>query len=720
MFRGVLVALRILAGVSDDTFEQRNAWAQFHLCVVCNVVEADRQCANLPVFRAVEPFLGSPCADVVAVALLCASSVCDRGGDPEALFSAVVGAMARFPGDFSVQSAACKLLSAMASSCDVADLVLREPVALEQLVALVERPALSGDACMLLLQSSYGDGDRKDRIIASGATDAVMERMAASVASSALQSAGCVFLASVAHGNSDRKKRLLQGGASARVVEALRGHPHAIDVQTNGWTALACLAFSDSAAFFDAGVVGLLEAALEDHAAHATVLRFAFSALSYLVVGKGDHKDAIMKTDIPRRVVEAIHHFPCDEQLRSFGTRALSSLAYGELRRKSALISLGVVEALLDVFETDDANTLEQAFECMRALSFGTSKRLVERGAVGAVFDALKRHASVVAVHGKGMRLLFHLAHGDAEHKDTVMALAGFVPALFDLMDRFRECPSVQTFGCKVVSTLSHSRSADSSAPLWDRVDAVLNAMRYHARNEAVQVSACKALFFLTHVDHDRRADVVERGVVALLTKPVHGHSSDLKNATNELIASLASISNDSAKRMVEQGVLDIVPVSFLMPPEDAQLGVQVRACFALRMLCRADDATRRTIRKKCLSTAIALSKSQELGTFEEILRVQVGHLLMALRDPGGLDLVALRCLPESGPSANGVGECSVCISDLHADNQRVRTLPCMHVFHSGCITEWLANDSRCPICKGDIKRLFEETQALVGECDMS
>ena len=45
--------------------------------------------------------------------------------------------------------------------------------------------------------------------------------------------------------------------------------------------------------------------------------------------------------------------------------------------------------------------------------------------------------------------------------------------------------------------------------------------------------------------------------------------------------------------------------------------------------------------------------------------------------------------------------ECAICLSTFCAgDAVAVRLLPCMHVYHVGCIDPWLARSVRCPTCK--------------------
>ncbi len=48
---------------------------------------------------------------------------------------------------------------------------------------------------------------------------------------------------------------------------------------------------------------------------------------------------------------------------------------------------------------------------------------------------------------------------------------------------------------------------------------------------------------------------------------------------------------------------------------------------------------------------------------------------------------------------------CVICLSDFEKGD-RVRTLPCCHVFHSTCIDVWLTSKTRtCPMCKSVILR---------------
>jgi len=47
--------------------------------------------------------------------------------------------------------------------------------------------------------------------------------------------------------------------------------------------------------------------------------------------------------------------------------------------------------------------------------------------------------------------------------------------------------------------------------------------------------------------------------------------------------------------------------------------------------------------------------------------------------------------------------ECTVCLSQFE-NGDRVRILPCQHVFHAACVDEWLGRDPHCPLCRQSIR----------------
>jgi len=61
------------------------------------------------------------------------------------------------------------------------------------------------------------------------------------------------------------------------------------------------------------------------------------------------------------------------------------------------------------------------------------------------------------------------------------------------------------------------------------------------------------------------------------------------------------------------------------------------------------------------------------------------------------------KCMEISEPSTND--SCAVCILD-YKNGDLLKTLPCSHKFHKGCIDKWLEMKSECPMCKHDLSNL--------------
>lgn len=47
--------------------------------------------------------------------------------------------------------------------------------------------------------------------------------------------------------------------------------------------------------------------------------------------------------------------------------------------------------------------------------------------------------------------------------------------------------------------------------------------------------------------------------------------------------------------------------------------------------------------------------------------------------------------------------KCTICLSEFEQEED-VRRLPCMHLFHVECVDQWLSQNKRCPICRVDIE----------------
>lgn len=54
---------------------------------------------------------------------------------------------------------------------------------------------------------------------------------------------------------------------------------------------------------------------------------------------------------------------------------------------------------------------------------------------------------------------------------------------------------------------------------------------------------------------------------------------------------------------------------------------------------------------------------------------------------------------PRQGSGGRGRQSCPVCLESYQL-GETVRTIPCFHTFHKGCIDPWLAQRAECPVCK--------------------
>eukprot|EP00898_Chlorokybus_atmophyticus_P008330 jgi/Chlat1/8499/Chrsp80S07893 len=88
-----------------------------------------------------------------------------------------------------------------------------------------------------------------------------------------------------------------------------------------------------------------------------------------------------------------------------------------------------------------------------------------------------------------------------------------------------------------------------------------------------------------------------------------------------------------------------------------------------------------------------AMSYEQMLALQERIGRVQRGLPAEAL------SALPSAALSHSSKAVEDCVTCPVCIAE-YAPGDEVLTLPCMHFYHTNCITRWLSSNSSCPVCK--------------------
>ncbi|KAI3883360.1 hypothetical protein MKW92_039606 [Papaver armeniacum] len=62
--------------------------------------------------------------------------------------------------------------------------------------------------------------------------------------------------------------------------------------------------------------------------------------------------------------------------------------------------------------------------------------------------------------------------------------------------------------------------------------------------------------------------------------------------------------------------------------------------------------------------------------------------------------------------------ECPVCLSEF-GDKDKLRLLPCHHVFHPECIGTWFVSNSTCPYCCRDLKYMVTGSAISAGDAIM-
>lgn len=70
--------------------------------------------------------------------------------------------------------------------------------------------------------------------------------------------------------------------------------------------------------------------------------------------------------------------------------------------------------------------------------------------------------------------------------------------------------------------------------------------------------------------------------------------------------------------------------------------------------------------------------------------------------EPRGLPPAVLQQVPCWASRGRADGQCLICISDFEPGD-RVRGLPCLHIYHQACIDSWFGRSKLCPLCKREV-----------------
>lgn len=99
----------------------------------------------------------------------------------------------------------------------------------------------------------------------------------------------------------------------------------------------------------------------------------------------------------------------------------------------------------------------------------------------------------------------------------------------------------------------------------------------------------------------------------------------------------------------------------------------------------------------------IEIGGEQQLVPLPVLMQLMSAQQFMGNAAPS-LEIAALptRRLGAQECCAEDPMRCLVCLEDFQA-GEELKTLPCRHVYHRGCIGRWLRTDNSCPICKKPI-----------------
>jgi len=72
--------------------------------------------------------------------------------------------------------------------------------------------------------------------------------------------------------------------------------------------------------------------------------------------------------------------------------------------------------------------------------------------------------------------------------------------------------------------------------------------------------------------------------------------------------------------------------------------------------------------------------------------------------EPDLLSLIKSHVIQNYNELSDSKKDCVICLEEFK-NGDVVITLPCFHLFHKQCITDWLKRENSCPICKHVMKK---------------
>eukprot|EP01062_Namystynia_karyoxenos_P044046 TRINITY_DN32323_c0_g1_i1.p2 TRINITY_DN32323_c0_g1~~TRINITY_DN32323_c0_g1_i1.p2 ORF type:complete len:875 (+),score=238.29 TRINITY_DN32323_c0_g1_i1:97-2625(+) len=265
-------------------------------------------------------------------------------------------------------------------------------------------------------------------------------------------------------------------------------------------------------------------------------------------------------TPVARAVLSAMEKFPSDAETNLEACRALTSLAPWGQAAKRALQDRGVVPGVLAAMHkfTHDAALQQEACSALAHLCYDYEPLTIEiaaKGGVGAVVSAMGRLSPSLRVQLAACDALAKLAFNSPQGQGDILTLGG-VKAIASAMRVHADRVKMQEVGTLVVGTLAWHEGIKQELAEQGVIEVVLDAMRRYPDHRVLQRNACRAVSQLAFNSDPNRDRICDQGGVKIVVAAARAHPECDKAVLNAVVALtyLTYRSEPVVRQLVEAG----------------------------------------------------------------------------------------------------------------------------------------------------------------------
>jgi hypothetical protein len=302
------------------------------------------------------------------------------------------------------------------------------------------------------------------------------------------------------------------GRVISGVAAAMTRHAGDARLQRLGchvFTTLSQHSAANVAALLRVGAAALVVSALRAHATDADTLRLGCNALFQLCESSREHLTAVVAAGGVAATVSSMNAAAADMDAQVWGAKTLQSIAFcfSTDEHVATVTSAGGCEALTAMLRTH-LNSRQQVVLYAASVALGHlihepdgRQRAIRAGAIEALIAVVRAYATqredvwqhTVASACVGLSDL--LCDGEAVAARSAALFRDATPAVLRAMRDADDAPQVQLTACMALCSISETPAQRVALSGADGVlRAVLDALRAHAGDAAVQAHACKAL----------------------------------------------------------------------------------------------------------------------------------------------------------------------------------------------------------------------------------